>query len=198
MLQEHGPVSALQFIPVRPLVVVVLLFAAAAVAAGVSSGRRRRSTRRGALTSARVLLVGALVAVVAVTQFGLHGGSGINLVPFRGIASELGNVNRQLGVLNLVGNVVMFVPIGLLTPVAMEWRWGRTVLAGALFSVALEVVQVGTGRSGDVDDVLLNTVGTGLGAVAGVLLAGLVRGRSTTHEELPAVEEDSARISVDE
>lgn len=177
MPEGHGPVSVPPFIPVGPLSVAVLLFAVAAGTASLISARRHRSTRLGALTGVRVLLVGAAVAVVAVTQVGLHGGPGINLVPFRGIEDELDNVNRQLGILNLVGNVAMFVPVGLLTPAATGWRWGRTVLAGASTSVALEVVQVFTGRSGDVDDVLLNTVGTGLGAVAGVLVARLLRER---------------------
>lgn len=72
-------------------------------------------------------------------------------------------------VVNLVGNVVMFVPLGLLTPCI----WGKLrkfwvhFLYMALIIVFIEVLQLVTLLgSCDVDDLLLNLVGTGIGFLA--------------------------------
>ena len=66
----------------------------------------------------------------------------------------------------------MFVPVGLLLPLATRLRFGGTVAACAALSVLVESVQLTLGRSLDVDDVLLNTVSGVIGAVLGV---GLLR-----------------------
>lgn len=77
----------------------------------------------------------------------------------------------QIGV-NLVGNVVMFLPLGLLP--ALLWRKVRPVVTGVglgvLTSVLIELVQPLVGRSRDVDDLILNTLGAGLGCLLARLL----------------------------
>ena len=69
-------------------------------------------------------------------------------------------------VVNLVGNVVMFVPLGLLTPCI----WGKLrkfwvhFVCMLLIIVCIEVLQLVTLLgSCDVDDLLLNLVGTTIG-----------------------------------
>lgn len=69
-------------------------------------------------------------------------------------------------VVNLAGNVVMFVPLGAFLPAV--WpnmrKWWKTVLCTALAIVAIEVVQLFTlVGSCDVDDLLLNVVGVWMG-----------------------------------
>lgn len=67
---------------------------------------------------------------------------------------------------NLVGNVVMFVPLGFLFPWIWEkWRqfWRHTLLMAAII-VAVEVTQLITALGWcDVDDLILNLLGTTLG-----------------------------------
>ena len=80
---------------------------------------------------------------------------------------------RRQAWINLAGNVVMFVPMGFFFP----WIWNCwrkiylhfLLMAGIILSV--EVTQILT-RLGtcDVDDLLLNLVGTGLGFLAWYLL----------------------------
>lgn len=87
----------------------------------------------------------------------------MNLTPGAGIRSALSKVNR-LGMLNVLGNVVMFVPVGLLMPLATRLGFRGVVAACVALSVTVEMLQLTLGRSLDVDDVLLNTLGGGVGS----------------------------------
>lgn len=84
---------------------------------------------------------------------------------------------RQLGfaavVLNLVGNVIAFVPFGVFLPLLVKRTrsFVKTVLLGFEFSLFVEIVQLfGKVGSFDVDDILLNT----LGVMGGYLLFRLM------------------------
>ena len=89
-----------------------------------------------------------------------------NYVPFRTIWSYLrGDHRRLIGLVNLVGNIALFVPVGLMAPLlipGLRWR-GAMVLAlvsGLTIEGLQAMLQVG---EFDVDDVILN----GLGVVIG-------------------------------
>ncbi|MBR5868018.1 MAG: VanZ family protein [Clostridia bacterium] len=99
---------------------------------------------------------------------------GYNLIPFSTIASQLalltrGGSLRTFALINLVGNVILFVPAGYLIPLLFP-RFRRfppflSVLFLSLF--AIEGIQLVTGLGAfDVDDILLNL----LGALMGYLL----------------------------
>ncbi len=105
-------------------------------------------------------------------QYGRTQGSDelrMNLQPFREIA-RFWNYRDILGskavALNLLGNVIGFMPFGLVLPVMhRSFRsFFRAVLLTATFSVAVELLQLLT-RTGsmDVDDLILNTLGGILG-----------------------------------
>lgn len=85
-------------------------------------------------------------------------------------------------VLEVLANVALFVPIGLLLAVAWP-RWGlwRIVLIGAALSIVIETGQSFLpSRFPTVSDVLANTTGTLLGAAVVVTLTRLVSGRRFT------------------
>jgi glycopeptide antibiotics resistance protein len=95
-----------------------------------------------------------------------------NLVPLASIRETLLLAGTWPRLRLLVGNVVVFVPFGLLVP--LIWprlaRWSRMALAALLFSLAIEGSQlllsllIGTWyRMSDIDDVLLNVPGVLLG-----------------------------------
>ena len=78
---------------------------------------------------------------------------------------------RQLNPVNVVGNVALFA-----LPSAVLWSFGwslrRTVLAGFVLSVGIELLQLAIpGRTTATADVLCNTVG----AAAGWLVAASFR-----------------------
>ena len=95
-----------------------------------------------------------------------HSSYGYNLVPFREIKryyAHIDTIGTYIFVLNIVGNVVAFMPFGFFRPLLGVKKLGifKTVIQGALFSLFIEtsqlLVQVG---SFDVDDIILNTLGT--------------------------------------
>jgi glycopeptide antibiotics resistance protein len=178
-------VTTLRYVPLEALFLAVLLGVATAAAASLPA-LRRGDAGAAALTAARVLLAGAILAVLAVTLMSGTGTTGVNLVPGEGIRTALRNANRELGLLNLVGNVVMFAPVGFLLPLATRLRFVGATAVCALLSVAIETVQLTTGRSFDVDDVLLNTAGGALGAAFGVVVAYLLGRRATRRAGAPA------------
>lgn len=89
-----------------------------------------------------------------------------------------GNVNLVLfdtfsqSIYILAANVVLFMPFGLFA--ALLWRdfgWKRAVLTGVCITLFIETCQLFIGRTFDIDDLMLNTVGV----FCGFLLALAVR-----------------------
>lgn len=112
-----------------------------------------------------------------------------NLIPLHEIRRFI-VYRRQLGFaavsLNLVGNVVAFVPFGLFLPLLLrELRhFWKTVLLGFEFSLLVEILQLfGKVGSFDVDDILLNTLGAACGYVSFLIFIELRKKRGVTHEK---------------
>lgn len=99
----------------------------------------------------------------------------MNLVPFRQIAQEWHqlSLHHPASALNLIGNVLAFVPLGIfLSFMPGEKRLFTALLACTLpllLSLAFEVTQLLTGMGVfDVDDLILNS----FGGAAGYMIAG--------------------------
>ncbi len=98
----------------------------------------------------------------------------VNLTPFRVIKSMLEHGNSGVGRMNVFGNILLFVPIGMLLPILWDCNgFFRTVFVGACISLGIEVLQMYLPRTPDVDDLILNTAGTMLGYIAGGLMKRL-------------------------
>ena len=180
--------SALSYVPLELLLLAVVAGCAAAYAVARPAWLRGEPYVAASRAS-RVLLVGAIAAVLAVTLTGGEPGgaaNGINLMPGDGIRRSLLNRDRDLGLLNLAGNVAMFVPVALLLPVATGLRWRHCVSLCALGSLGIEIAQLSLGRAFDIDDVLLNSLGAVLGASLGVVLAGGFRRARDRHAGRPS------------
>lgn len=66
-----------------------------------------------------------------------------------------------------VGNIILFVPYGILLTIAFrKLRWWAVGLIGLGTTMLIEVVQPLLGRSCDLDDVIANTFGTLIGCAA--------------------------------
>ena len=98
------------------------------------------------------------------------------LVPVWNLLANLRHVDRRLATLaGAAGNVALFVPLGFLLPLLaprFDRPW-KTVAAGFCLSTAVELTQLAFPgiRRPDVNDVLLNTLGTAVGFLAYRLLA---------------------------
>ena len=94
-----------------------------------------------------------------------------NLVLFKEInrfVSNIGNIRFNIILLNVVGNVVAFIPLGFLLPVITNRKlvWWSTILIAAGASALIEVMQYVTKLGTcDIDDFILNTIGGILGYV---------------------------------
>lgn len=96
-------------------------------------------------------------------------GYAYNLVPLKEITRYF-RYYRTLGMplflINIVGNMVAFMPFGFFLPIISRRsrKWYNTVSFGLIFSLILETLQlIFKVGSFDVDDMLLNMVGAGLG-----------------------------------
>lgn len=72
---------------------------------------------------------------------------------------------------NIFGNILMFGPLGLLLPLLWKCfrKFSKTVLFGFLVSFAIECSQLFLARGTDIDDLILNTIGTMLGYLTFVI-----------------------------
>lgn len=96
----------------------------------------------------------------------------LNLIPFRTLRLFSGLLTDhrphlvRAAIVNLAGNVVMFIPLGLFLPLTfakLQKLW-KTLLCVTLMITAVELAQLFTlVGSCDVDDLLLNLLGAGLG-----------------------------------
>lgn len=131
--------------------------------------RKRASALR---QSAYFLLAGSVLIVLFATVLDVvflkaAGGEGIfvkehfiNLIPFHFIREEW-LMNESKKMTQVIANIFMFVPLGFLLPAAFQKTralW-KTTVCMALFSFSIEFVQYFIGRSADIDDLMLNTLG---------------------------------------
>lgn len=102
----------------------------------------------------------------------------INLIPFRILADTYEELflfnNQSYLIISLIGNIVMFMPLGFFPPLLWRGKPLRQAIQSA-FSVSLliELLQIPLGRGTDVDDLLLNTLGGALGYAVFVLIRKL-------------------------
>jgi len=120
-----------------------------------------------------IIRIGSLMLKFGGTQEGPA-----NLVPFNTILSYLlSEKGLLIGAINLLGNIVLLVPIGFLAPFVfrnMTWKksLALAVAAGFMIEGMQEVLHLGIF---DIDDVILNAIGVMIGYWAFVILANWLR-----------------------
>lgn len=139
----------------------------------------KRSTK-GILWVVFLLYLGVLLKITVFrSSFGsypLCSHGQIELIPFVGLIQIFHNSVRVFLYL-FVGNLIWFVPLGILLPLLTKVR-RSTILWGFLLSLYIEVSQYifGTGVS-EVEDLILNTAGTAIGYGLFLLLRKVWRRR---------------------
>lgn len=122
--------------------------------------------------SINVLFLVSILLVIRLTMFpesslGIgEGKGGINLVPFYTMRDLLFHHSFGDFILNNIGNIILFLPFGFFLPMRFKKidNLSKILLVGMLLSVSIEIVQLFMpNRWTDIDDVLLNTLGTGIG-----------------------------------
>lgn len=101
-----------------------------------------------------------------------------DMFSYGGISGEINFIPFQSnGAITYILNIIMFMPLGFLLPLIwMEYRnFFKTVLAGFGLSLTIEICQLFNFRCTDVDDLLMNTLGTIIGYVLWCLFHKLVK-----------------------
>ncbi len=100
----------------------------------------------------------------------------VNIVPF-----------KDFDAFGFVANAIMLVPFGFLLPLVFsQYRsFAKTLLAGFLFSLTIELSQLFTLRTTDINDLIMNTLGAAAG-FAIFALANRALPRTTEKFVLPA------------
>ena len=103
----------------------------------------------------------ALVGFPSVTS--LEANLTVNIIPFVDIASDLVNVCL---------NILLFVPFGFFLPILWETfrKIKNAALAGLITTLFIEISQIFTFRTTDINDIITNTIGT----IAGYFIARLI------------------------
>lgn len=150
----------------------------------MAANNSKRTIHRVAVACIFIIyLMGLFYFLFVSEKFGRSESQGYryNLTLLKEIKRFMNYANNGLGwkafLVNVVGNVVAFVPFGFLIPILQTKKYNRflviilTTLLGAIFSTLVEVIQfcfkIG---SFDVDDILLNVIG----AFIGVLIYAVV------------------------
>ncbi|MCY6353799.1 VanZ family protein [Clostridium sp. ZS2-4] len=92
-----------------------------------------------------------------------------NFVPFETIDLYIKRGISYASVTNVLGNIVLFFPLGFMLPVLSKKSQGifKVSFVGFLVSLLLESIQLVTNLGAfDVDDLILNTLGTLIGILA--------------------------------
>ncbi len=162
----------------------------------------RRSNSVGSAGARRVAQLGVAVAVSLIVLITLSPGdfpaNAANLTPGASFERYLRNHDLDAAVRNLAFNVLLFVPYGLARGLQFRGRggrltWLRITSEAMVFSAAIEAIQhyAPLGRVTDVDDVILNTIGGFLGAMAALVV---VNAQERLVGPLPA-DQDGRRTS---
>lgn len=179
-------------IPLRPILPAILSIPLLLIEL-FRIGRSRVKLRRAALEYLFGLYLLTLAAVVflplvvdpAMRARLLVRSGWINLVPLATVTGILRGSSPGQAVVQLVGNIALFFPLGLLGPMLFQRLRRFTGLLGtaALCSLGIEVTQLlmhvthFSVRSFDIDDVLLNISGALIGFAAWAVVSNLTNSR---------------------
>lgn len=95
-----------------------------------------------------------------------------NFIPFNSIIDILSNNNLdiKIKIKQIIGNIVIFIPIGLFISFICKINFKKILLIGISFSFSIEITQYMISlllwfsyRVSDIDDMLLNTLGFVIG-----------------------------------
>ena len=109
-----------------------------------------------------LFIIYALILFQLLTNTEMNVSSGINIVPFTEILRyEIGSSQFYL---NVIGNIFVFLPFGyFVSSYIKATRVSHILLVTLITSFTIEFVQHYIGRSFDIDDILLNVVGSIVG-----------------------------------
>lgn len=98
-----------------------------------------------------------------------------NLLPF---------MDDDIDIIAYLQNILLFIPLGLFLPVLWKKfrKIGYTIMTGFSFSLLIETSQLLNNRRTDIDDLILNTLGTVIGFFVSLLFCKIFRSFRTSQK----------------
>lgn len=105
-----------------------------------------------------------------------------NFVAFHTIKLYLRGIYPMISIINLVGNVVVFIPLGFfITKISRKKSFFSTMFKSLAFILLIEFSQlIGTVGEFDVDDIILNIIGAFIGYIIFALFNGTKNKKKAT------------------
>lgn len=99
-------------------------------------------------------------------------GYGINIIPFKTIRFYFTYTEGQIFIINIWGNIIMFLPWGIALPILWERyrNYPKMALMSLAFSMVIETGQLFVGRNVDIDDVIINAPSSFIAAVITIII----------------------------
>ncbi|WP_018924435.1 VanZ family protein [Salsuginibacillus kocurii] len=132
--------------------------------------------------SVYTLLMMSIVGIGLLTLTPSIGWSSVQLIPFYSMYNELNDpITYIIPIRNLGLNILLFVPFGFFLAARYYLKSNqaiirRTTIGGAITSTTVEILQfvLPINRVSNIDDVILNTLGTFLGATVCYIFIKLI------------------------
>lgn len=135
-----------------------------------------RDTKREIIMLIFILYMIGLTAQAILPKYiidtkGIHnietGTHKLNLIPFR-FLGDIYNETILKGdivffLINIVGNILLFVPLGFCIPLLWDIPYNKVILIGFCYTLFIEVTQMFMPRITDIDDLILNSIGVAIG-----------------------------------
>ncbi len=127
----------------------------------MSDRRCTGMNKRKDISTALLGVVVALILWITILSREKLTGTPNSNYPFHALVSFMKEIQRGKIGANFLGNIILFLPVGVLVPVVTGWRkmW-KTAVSGLGFSLLIEIIQLLSRRGVfDPDDILLNCLG---------------------------------------
>lgn len=102
-----------------------------------------------------LLRITGIIGIKFYFDYIMSGFYNLNLIPF-----------RDVSIMMVFLNFLLFIPYGVLLPCIFKkliYSWKKVFIIGFITSLSIEVLQLFGGRFAEIDDVLMNSIGTLVG-----------------------------------
>ncbi|ADL53316.1 VanZ family protein [Clostridium cellulovorans] len=147
---------------IRGIPIAILVYAVILGTLLVSKKRKKIEYNRIIVEFIFVLYIVAILKITGVIGMTFNIYWFIDGLRFFEFSLPFDNASLKMVVLNLL----LFVPFGFLLPIAIrseKWNWKKALMTGLLFSMTIETLQMFAGRMSEIDDLIMNSLGTLLG-----------------------------------
>lgn len=155
-----------------PILVLILVIYATFRILQITKSRKKIKIFKEVYNVIAIVYVFLLASIMSFGELNVT--SGINLVPFKEIFRY--ELFSDLFMLNIVGNILLFAPLGYFIGYYIKTKSVMLVaLIATMISFIGELLQRYVGRTFDIDDIILNLSGAVLGFLIYKILYGFYR-----------------------